>query len=84
MQIGRALIPINYTAAGPFDHDPAVAVPPIQLLQPAARLRTLEPESPDALMLAARLTRNRNRVTHAIDTATEVAERTLERIGERQ
>ena len=84
MRIGRALIPINYTAAGPFDHDPAVPVPPIPVLQPAARLRVLRPDSDEYLALVTRLLRDRNRVTHAINTATEAAERTLERIDGRR
>jgi hypothetical protein len=84
MQIGRALVPINYTATGPFDHDPAVPVPPVPLLQPAARLRTLRPDTDDYLTLVTRLVRDRNRVTHAIHTATEVAERALARINSRR
>src|SRR5262245_21870361 len=31
MALGRATIPLNYTAAGPFGHDPALAVPPLPL-----------------------------------------------------
>ncbi len=84
MRIGRALIPANYTAAGPFDHDPAVPVPPVPLLQPAARLRALRPDSDEYLTLQTRLVRNRNRVTHAINTATEAAERTLEQTEQGQ
>ncbi|HTD47623.1 MAG TPA: M28 family peptidase [bacterium] len=84
MLIGRALIPINYTATGPFDHDPALPVQPVPVLQPAARLRTTAQGSDESLTLLTRLTRERNKVTHAIDTATEIIERTLERIGERQ
>jgi len=80
MQIGRALIPINYTAAGPFDHDPAVPVPPIPLLQPVAGLREVRPDTDGYLTLQTKLIRNRNRVTHAINTATEAAERALGRL----
>ena len=83
MRIGRALIPINYTAAGPFDHDPAVPVPPIPVLQRAALLRTIPHGTDDHLTRMTRLTRDRNRVTHAIDSATEVIEQTLARIDAR-
>ncbi len=79
MRIGRALIPINYTAAGAFGHDAALPVPPIPLLQPAARLRDLRSDSDEHLTLLTQLVRNRNRVTHAIDTATEAAEQALRR-----
>ena len=81
MQAGRALIPVNYTSAGPFDHDPAVPVPPLPLLQPAARLRTLRSETGDYLTLQTRLVRDRNRVTQAINAATKAAERTLASIA---
>jgi hypothetical protein len=84
MRVGRALIPINYTAAGQFDHDPALPVPPVPLLQPATRLRTLRPETEDYLTLVTRLTRDRNKVTHAIHTATEAAEQALQRINGRR
>ena len=84
MRIGRTLIPVNYTAAGPFDHDPALPVQPVPALQPAARLRTMAQGSDDSLTLLTRLVRERNKVTHAVDTATEIIERTLERIGEKR
>ena len=78
MRIGRALIPINYTAAGPFDQDPAVPVAPIPVLQPARRLRHLPTGGDEYHALHTRLIRERNKVTHAIDTATEAAERILQ------
>ncbi len=81
MRIGRALIPINYTAAGSFDHDPALPVSPVPVLQSAARLRTMAQGSGDFLALLTRLTRERNKVTHAIEAATEVVERALREIG---
>jgi len=55
-------------------------VPPIPLLQPWAGRRTVRPDSDDYLTLHTRLIRNRNRVTHAINTATEAAERALRRL----
>jgi hypothetical protein len=84
MQVGRAIIPINYTASGPFDHDPAVPVPPVPLLQPAADLRAMRAGTDEALPLQARLIRNRNNVTRAIDAATAAAERALERLNGRR
>ncbi|NJN18853.1 MAG: hypothetical protein HC822_22640, partial [Oscillochloris sp.] len=36
MQLGRTTIPLNYTVAGPFGHDPALALPPLPLLAAAA------------------------------------------------
>jgi Peptidase family M28/PA domain len=80
MRIGRALIPINYTAAGAFGHDAALPVPPIPPLHPAARLRDLRPDTDEHLTLLTQLVRNRNRVTDAIDTATDAAEQAMTRI----
>ncbi len=83
IRAGRALIPITYTATGPFDHDRAVPVPPLPVLQPAARLRALEAGSMEYRALETRLLRERNKVTHAIDIATGGIEQALQRIGSR-
>ena len=77
MQLGRALIPITYTAAGPFDHDPAVSIPPIPGLEPAARLGALPPGSDDRKTLHVRLVRERNKLVRAVQLATEAVERAL-------
>jgi hypothetical protein len=84
IRAGRALIPINYTASGPFDHDRAVPVSPVPSLQPAARLRAIAPETMESRVLHTRLLRERNKVTHAITTASEAMEQALSRVdGER-
>ncbi len=80
MRVGRALTPINYTEAGPFDHDPALPVRPVPVLQPATRIRALPRGSDEFHALQTRLTRERNKVTHAIKTGTKVITDTLERI----
>ena len=77
MCAGRALIPVNYTTSGPFDHDPAVPVPPLPALQRTANLRTLASGSDERLAALIRLTRERNKVTHAMNTATEAFEHAL-------
>jgi len=71
MRAGRKLIPINYTAAGAFDHDLAVPIPPIPVLQSAARLRELPRGSNEYHALETRLVRERNKVTHVINDAAE-------------
>ncbi len=83
MQVARALTPINYTATGPFDHDRALPVPPIPVLQPASRLRTLPQGSDEYRALHTRLIRERNKATHAINTATDAIEQALERVAGR-
>jgi hypothetical protein len=60
------LIPINYTAAGPFGHDPALTVPPLPLLAEVRRLAALPPDSDEARFLTVDLTRARNQVVFAL------------------
>jgi len=85
MRVGRALIPVSYTASGPFGHDRAVPIPPIPALAPAVRLHTMPAGSTEYRALHTRLLRERNGVTHALITATEVIEQALLRInGKRQ
>jgi len=80
MQVGRALIPMNYTVAGRFHHDRIVTLPPIPGLRGEAELSHLAPESGDYKTLQVRLRRESNRVTYAIDAASEMIEHALERI----
>jgi peptidase M28-like protein len=80
MRIGRALIPVSYTASGPFDHDRAVPVPPVPALRPVERLHAMAAGSTEQRALHTRLLRERNRVTHALTTATEVIDDALLRI----
>jgi peptidase M28-like protein len=81
MRAGRALIPINYTLTGPFDHDRALPVAPIPSLQPASRLGELPDGSMERHALHTRLVRERNKVTHALETAAEVFEEALGRVS---
>ncbi len=74
MRAGRALIPINYTSTGPFDHDRAVPIPPVPALQPAARLRALERGTHEYHTLETRLVRDRNKVAYAIESAADMIE----------
>ncbi len=77
MALGRALIPVNYTRSGPFDQDLAVPTHPLPGLQTIVRLAFLEPASDERQFLITRLTRERNRLTHAISVAVRAIEATL-------
>jgi len=71
MALGRALIPVDYTHAGRFDHDLA-----LQLPQPPhlAALRALADASGDAAKhLAVRAVRDLNVIRHALTQAAEIA-----------
>jgi hypothetical protein len=72
MAVGRALIPVDYTYAGRFDHDLALQPPHPPRL---AALRALADASGDqAKHLAVRAVRDLNAIRQALTTAAEIAE----------
>jgi hypothetical protein len=81
MKLSRILMPVNYTLAGPYDFDPAEAIPPLPGLQPAAKLAGLDPNDKPFKFLARKMVRERNRLCHALDEAHELIEETLSRIA---
>ena len=77
MAVGRALIPVNYTLAGPFEMDLALENPILPGLAAVADLAEMDPASNDAGFLRTRLVRERNRVRHALSTARREIARAL-------
>src|SRR6185312_7314015 len=75
-RIGHALIPIDYTASGQFDHDGAVPTRPLPSLQAATALHAMDPESDAYHFLQTRLVRERNRVVLGLRDATAVIDAT--------
>ncbi|GAC1524439.1 MAG: M28 family peptidase [Chloroflexota bacterium] len=75
MNVVRSLLPVNYTASGPFDHDPALTMPPIPLLRETSLLSALPPDSDDARFLKVRLVRARNQVVHALEQSLQALQR---------
>jgi hypothetical protein len=71
MALSRILIPITYTDAGPFDHDPAWGMPHLPGFAGARRLAGLDPSSNEYHFLQTRLVRNRNEVDFALRRALE-------------
>ena len=69
MAVAHALIPVNYTKAGPYEVDLALGNPVLPGLAPVADLAAMDPTSDDAGFLRTRLVRERNRVWHAFATA---------------
>lgn len=57
----RVLIPLLYTTAGPYEQDPASAVPPLPGLEPVRRLGQLDPASDLFRFLKTRMVRQQNR-----------------------
>jgi hypothetical protein len=72
MAISRALIPIDYTERGRFEHDPAVAHREPPHLAALKALATAKGD--DAKHLAVRATRDANAIRHALATAAAAAE----------
>jgi hypothetical protein len=69
MALGRATIPLNYTVAGPFGHDLALAVPALPLLDAARDLAAAPADSDAAKFAAVALQRGLNQVVFGLDVA---------------
>ena len=80
MDIGRSLIPVDYTSTGMFDHDLAVPTQPLPALQPAVRLAGMDASSSEYQYLRTRLVRDRNRVIYGLKQATHAASEALNSI----
>lgn len=80
MEIGRCLIPVDYTRTGMFDHDLAVPTQPMPALQPAALLAGMDPSGADYQFLRTRLVRERNRVVYGLKQAVRVAQETIDHL----
>jgi hypothetical protein len=70
--LSRLLIPITYTTAGRFDHDPAWGLPHLPTLSDIPKLAQLEPDSDEYHFLQTQLVRNRNKVNYTLRQALEV------------
>lgn len=66
MELGRILIPVNYTETGPFSQDLALGAVPLPGLVTISKLEELSLESDEFRYLSVKLTRERNRVEHAL------------------
>ena len=82
MELGRILVPINYTEAGPFGHDLALHTPAVPLLHGASRLAQLDPDGEDHRFLRTQLVRHRNHVAFGLRRARECASATLAALAE--
>lgn len=69
IDLGRLLIPVNYTKSGPYFHDLALGGDPLPGLSGTRVLAESEADSDDFRFVSAQLTRERNRVEHALTQA---------------
>jgi hypothetical protein len=77
MELGRTLIPVNYTRTGQFDQDLAVPTQPLPGLHGVAKLAPMEKASDERQFLITRLVRERNRVVHGVLSATRAIDAAL-------
>ena len=73
LRLGRLLIPVNYSRAEAFHHDPALTVPPLPDLAPALQAAQSKDDPAKRGVLRASLTRGQNRVVWALIQAAETA-----------
>jgi len=81
LALQRALVPVRYARAGPFDQDPALALPPLPGLDDARRLGALAPDGDEARHLTVRLMRARNRAADALRRAAAELDACLADLG---
>lgn len=69
MDLGRILIPVNYTKTGPFSQDLALGAAALPGLADIDVLGERSPDTDDYRYLSVKLVRERNRVEHALNLA---------------
>ena len=73
-RLARLLIPVNYSRAEAFRHDPALNVPPLPDLAPALAMPQAADDVARRGVLQAHLTRGQNRLVWTLEQAREVVE----------
>jgi hypothetical protein len=84
MEVSRKLIPLNYTAGEPFDHDLAIPMPSIPTLAAFSKLPQLNPRVDDFKFLETELIRKQNQVCHLLHQASEAIQESIPVTGERR
>ncbi|MDQ4078127.1 MAG: M28 family peptidase [Chloroflexota bacterium] len=76
LELGRLLIPINYTRNGRFRTEPAVPIPPLPDVAPALELPGTEGHA--RYVLQTHIRRGVNRVAWTFDRAADIVRRTVQ------
>jgi hypothetical protein len=71
MELSRNLVLLNYNFVGPFDHDLAVPLPPVPVLQSFSILSKMNSDQDDFKFLKTELARCQNRVIHHFNRCIE-------------
>lgn len=74
MRLGRCLIPPDYCSVGPFEHDPALPVPPFPRLNVIRAMAAMDPAGDDFNLAAVEARRGYNQVLHALQCALDEVE----------
>jgi len=74
LRLSRVLVTLTYTTGDRFGHDLALPIAPLAGLQRARELAGLEPGADAFKFARVALRRELNRVVHALDSATSIAE----------
>jgi hypothetical protein len=74
-RLARLLVPVNYSRAEAFRHDPALGVPQLPDLAPALSTPSVKDDRAQIGVLRAHLTRGQNRLVWTLIQAAEVARR---------
>jgi hypothetical protein len=77
LAVAHALIPVNYSEAGPYEVDLALGNPPLPGLQSLATLAKLDAASDESKFLRTKLMRERNRIWDALNTAQQAIDQAL-------
>lgn len=80
LELGRLLIPINYTRNGAFRHEPAVPIPPLPDVAPALELE--EATGHRKYVLQTHVRRGINRVAWTFERAAKVAGETARSVAQ--
>ncbi|UCF56265.1 MAG: hypothetical protein JSW15_09260, partial [Deltaproteobacteria bacterium] len=74
LELGRILIPVNYTKSERYSHDPAIPIPPFPDLEPVRQLVQLSQKGDEYRFLKTQVVRGRNRVVDALRRARRQVE----------
>jgi N-acetylated-alpha-linked acidic dipeptidase len=81
LQLGRILIPVDYTKAGKYSHDPAIPIPPFPDLEALRQASQFSPEGDEYRFLRTQLVRGRNKVLDALRRAKREVQRCQKEMG---
>jgi hypothetical protein len=75
--LARILVPVNYSRALPFHHDPAIEVPALPDLEPALTMPRVKSDQHARGVLKTSLLRGQNRLIWAVEQAKEAVENAI-------